>query len=210
MMYILSNMLTNRYMNGDVCAGVKSVYKDSVHYRHTPNASKFRDKAQMPITRFILMTCFIIDIFFCQQELHKRQANVRQDIQSLLWLPGVLVGFGSSDPFSHDIAFLLLPITFLAWCLLHKLALGFVKLTEWEALHGSCGLPSKDTQPAWRECDSLVTPKQPELLLTANECELPLATLENKLAFSGNDPGTWMLHSTAISFLSLQPDCLTH
>lgn len=65
MMYVLSNMLTNRYMNGDVRAGVKAVYKDSVHCRHTPNASKFRDKAQMPITRFILMTCFIIDIFFC-------------------------------------------------------------------------------------------------------------------------------------------------
>lgn len=59
MMYILSNMLSNRYMNGDVCAGVKAMYTDSAYCRYAPNASKFRDKTQIPITRFILMTCFI-------------------------------------------------------------------------------------------------------------------------------------------------------
>lgn len=127
------------------------------------------------------MTCFIIKFF-----LLARTAN--QDIHSLLWLPGLLVGFGSPDPVSHHIEFLLLPITFLPRCLLQYLALGFVKLTEWEALHGSCGLPSKDNQPARQVFDSLVTPEQPELSLTTNECEPPLTTLEN------------------ISFLSLQPD----
>lgn len=171
-------------VNGDGCAGVKALYRDSAHCKYAPDASKFRGKTQMPITRFILMTCFIINFFF----LLARIANVQEDIHSLLRLPGLLVGFGSSDPVSHHIEFLLLPITFLPRCLLRYRALRFVRLTEWGALHGSCGLPSEDTQPARQVFDSLVTPEQPELLLTANECEPPLTTLEN------------------MSFLSLQPD----
>lgn len=149
-----------------------------------------------------------------QQEQHKRQADVQQDIHSLSVssLSFTLVGPGSSAPFSHQTKHL---------CSRHRLltimppSLSGTRLCEAgrmrEALWGSCGLTSQDTQPAWWELEEgLVTPEQPEHWLKASECELPLVLWKTRWHFLVMMRRCGIVHSTFILSLSLGPDCLTH
>lgn len=203
-------------MNGDIYAG-KAMHRlrciAGMPQIQAPN--KLRQNSKKRASNKIHPNeCFIIKMFATSKSSikDKQMFNKTSTPFSVSSLSFTLVGPGSSAPFSHQTKHLCSrpspsrhDASFTIW---HQ---ALWSQEEWEALWGSCGLTSQDTQPDWRELEEgLVTPEQPEHWLTASECELPWVLWKTRWHFLVTDTETWIVHSSFILFLSLGPDCLTH